>query len=206
MDSKIKYILFDFDGTIANTFDYYRNLLKKQDYYGIDDQTTTRFRGMNFWDVITELKIPLWKLAYLAWILKNRLNKDMELIAPFEGIYELLKLINSKGIGIGILSINSKKNIEKFCKHNVIEPFIDDIWSVFILSEKDPAIGKILKTKKLQKEEMLYVGDEIRDIKAAKKAGIKIAAVTWGANTSDSLINNSPDYIINSPKELELIL
>jgi phosphoglycolate phosphatase len=49
---------------------------------------------------------------------------------------------------------------------------------------------------------MLYVGDEIRDIKAAKKAEVPMAAVTWGFNSPESLHAQSPEHVITSPHEL----
>jgi phosphoglycolate phosphatase-like HAD superfamily hydrolase len=46
------------------------------------------------------------------------------------------------------------------------------------------------------------VCDEVRDIEAAKKSGIKSIAVAWGYNTKDALIKENPDFLVNSPDEL----
>jgi phosphoglycolate phosphatase len=60
----------------------------------------------------------------------------------------------------------------------------------------------IQKTFSVRAEEMLYVGDEIRDIKASKKAGIAIAAVTWGFNSAESLKAEAPEHVVSEPPEL----
>jgi len=48
---------------------------------------------------------------------------------------------------------------------------------------------------------MLYVGDEIRDIRAARKVGIAVAAVTWGFNSQEALAAENPDFLVDSPEK-----
>jgi phosphoglycolate phosphatase len=48
----------------------------------------------------------------------------------------------------------------------------------------------------------LSIGDEVRDIAAARKAGIAIAAVTWGYNSRAALERAHPDYLVTRPAEL----
>ena len=59
-----------------------------------------------------------------------------------------------------------------------------------------------MKKSGRSKENAIYVGDEVRDIKAAKKAGVKVASVTWGYNLESVLSSFHPDYIINRPEDL----
>ena len=47
----------------------------------------------------------------------------------------------------------------------------------------------------------LIVGDELRDVKASQKAGIPIAAVTWGFNSRASLAASEPDYLFDTPSD-----
>ena len=48
----------------------------------------------------------------------------------------------------------------------------------------------------------IYVGDETRDVEAARKAGVQIIAVGWGLNSRASLLLQNPDFIVDSPEEL----
>lgn len=50
------------------------------------------------------------------------------------------------------------------------------------------------------------MGDEIRDIEAAKKAGVGAVAVGWGYNILKILKEQNPDYLVRSPKELAKVL
>jgi len=69
------------------------------------------------------------------------------------------------------------------------------------LTSKSKHLKAIRKTFSLRSEEILYVGDELRDVKASQKAGIPIAAVTWGFNSRESLAAEKPEYLFNQPAD-----
>jgi phosphoglycolate phosphatase len=52
---------------------------------------------------------------------------------------------------------------------------------------------------------VMYIGDEVRDIDAAKKAEVAAVSVTWGYNTEEVLTKNNPKIIIKTPSELSLL-
>jgi phosphoglycolate phosphatase len=58
------------------------------------------------------------------------------------------------------------------------------------------------KKHQIHHSEVIYVGDEDRDIIAAKKAKIKNIAVSWGYNSKNKLRQLNPDFLVNSPKEM----
>ena len=64
----------------------------------------------------------------------------------------------------------------------------------------------MLSKYELEPQDAIYIGDEVRDIKSAKKAGIPIAAVTFGFNSKEALEKESPDYLCDTPAELVKIL
>lgn len=106
---------------------------------------------------------------------------------------------------LGILSSNNKTNIVKFLKNYRID-FFDFIYSEKNLFGKSRAIDNLLKKQDLKPQEIIYVGDEIRDIEAAKKSKIKVVAVTWGFNTKAILEKMKPDFLVENPDELLKIL
>jgi phosphoglycolate phosphatase-like HAD superfamily hydrolase len=61
----------------------------------------------------------------------------------------------------------------------------------------------IRDSHKLDPSKVFYIGDETRDIEAAKKAGIKSIAVTWGYNTKAILDNSNPDFLCESTDALK---
>ena len=115
---------------------------------------------------------------------------------------EALIEIQPKVEHFGILTSNSSENVELFLKHHGLDDLFQFISSKSKLSGKAKHLKSILRTFSLEKEEILYVGDEIRDIKACQKVGIPIAAVTWGLNAKDALAANNPEYLFDDPQEL----
>ena len=125
-------------------------------------------------------------------------HKSMD---PYEeDLKETLKILKSKLSYMGIISSNSKKNINTFLKNEKIDT-MDFIISSPLFS-KEIKINKLKKKLKLKDEDILYVGDEVRDIVSAKKANIDIASVTYGYNTKEYLSSENPTYFIDDLKEL----
>ena len=63
-----------------------------------------------------------------------------------------------------------------------------------------------MKSFHLKPVDIVYIGDEVRDVEAAKAMGVKIVSVTWGFQSKQILERGEPDYIAEKPKELEKIL
>jgi phosphoglycolate phosphatase-like HAD superfamily hydrolase len=61
-------------------------------------------------------------------------------------------------------------------------------------------------SRKTTGQRAVYVGDEVRDIVAARKAGVDVAAVSWGYNTREVLAKHEPDYLIERPELLPTLL
>ena len=119
----------------------------------------------------------------------------------FETLPEVLRELNKNGIGLGIATSNSTKNVKIFLKNNNLDMF-NFIYSSIDYFHKNRILERAIKKYGMEKENVIYIGDEIRDIKAAKEAGIKVASVTWGYNFESVLASYKPDFIVNQPKEL----
>ena len=114
---------------------------------------------------------------------------------------EVLETLKKENFMLGILTSNSKDNVQEFLKKNDMDVF-DWVYAERSLFGKARKLDKIIKKQKLKKEETIYVADEIRDIEAAKKSQIKIMAVTWGFNAKAGLAKYRPDFLLDHPKEL----
>ena len=66
---------------------------------------------------------------------------------------------------------------------------------------KDKKLRSAMRKYNLNPKETFYIGDETRDIEAAKKVRIKSVAVTWGFESEKVLKKADPDFIIKSPEE-----
>jgi phosphoglycolate phosphatase len=80
--------------------------------------------------------------------------------------------------------------------------YFDFVHSDGSLFGKGKVIKKVLMKYKFSEENVMYIGDEVRDIEAAREAGIRVVSVAWGFNTKKALKMSNPDLIITRPVEL----
>jgi len=202
---KYKYIFFDFDGTLADTeevnFVIYQKLAEKYNLRNITLDELGHLKKMSAKELMEYVEL---KKRYLPFILKRGKKllrqdiKNVKLCKP--DIFENIKKIKDLGIKIAIITTNSKTNVKMFLEKHDADYF--DFISSSTMFGKESKMKKIMRKEKLKNSEVLYVGDEIRDIHAANRAGIDIVSVGWGYNTVESLIKNKPQYLIFKPEEL----
>jgi len=137
----------------------------------------------------------------MNWMHKNLL-KEMPFTNPTPGIVEVLEKMKSKGFRQILLSSNTNENISKYIETHHWGKFFDSVYGGVSIFGKAHKIKKMLKKEKLNNNEAIYIGDEARDIKASKKANLKIIAVSWGFHMKDFLIKYKPDFLIDKPREI----
>ncbi|NIP95581.1 MAG: HAD hydrolase-like protein, partial [Akkermansiaceae bacterium] len=102
----------------------------------------------------------------------------------------------------GILTSNDTANVETFLRSHGLRDLFTFVSATQKLSGKSKYLRAIARTFSLQPPQMLYIGDELRDIRAARKANIAAAAVTWGLNSEESLAAENPRFLVRSPAQL----
>jgi phosphoglycolate phosphatase-like HAD superfamily hydrolase len=204
-DMQTKILLFDFDGTIADTANaavrIYNQIAKENNYKLISKGNLTKLRNMRAMDNIHYMGVPLLKLPFLGKKVREIFKNEIPNLKAIKGISEPLQKLKNKGYILNIVSSNSKENILSFLERNNIS-FFDDVFSVSNLFGKHRKIKNLVKENNWDSSEVVYIGDEVRDIEAARKANIKSVAVSWGYNSQEVLAKNSPDMLFSNPSEL----
>ncbi|SHJ29699.1 phosphoglycolate phosphatase [Rubritalea squalenifaciens DSM 18772] len=202
----LRTIVFDFDGTIADTMEEGRNILNHlSSEYGfkeVEKEHIPSLREMQLNELLKHLGIS--KLLVPILISKGtRLLKERIASLPLiEGIGDILPLLREQEIHCGILTSNSEENVNLFLKSHGLEEHFSFVSSTSKLTGKAKHLRSICRTFSCQPEHLLYVGDEVRDIKACKRAGVPIISVSWGFNAKQVLASSAPDYLIDDPAEL----
>jgi len=201
----IKNVIFDFDGTLVDSsyaieklFQYFKQKYKRND---MDKEQFRKINTLPLKQKIKKMGIPLYKLPAISREAKRVYSSYIGKIKIIEGIPDLLLKLVQLGLELSILSSNSVRNINHFLKINKINCF-SGIYSAPNMLKKNEDIIKLLKKKKLAKENILYIGDELHDVVACKRIQIKVAAVTWGLDSIDSLKDGKPDLICQTPMEI----
>lgn len=120
----------------------------------------------------------------------------------FKGLPETLELLKKRGDKLFIVTSNTHDIVDKFLHQHDMRQYFIEIASGASLFKKSGYIRKLMKEQGLKREETVYIGDETRDIQAARRAHIKIVSVTWGYNSRDVLKKRHPNYLVEEPKDL----
>jgi len=200
-----KVLLFDFDGTIADSFqnllEIIKSLSSKYDLPKLTGKQINALRSRDAKTIMELLKIPIYKIPLMAHDVRKIQGEHIAKLEAFKDIPKILHKLKDKKFTLSILTSNKEANVKKFLSNNHINIF-NNVYGDAGIFQKARAIGKFLKKNHYKKDEVIYIGDEIRDILACRKIGIKIVSVTWGYNSKESLIKNKPDFVANTPKEL----
>ncbi len=210
MASPQRILIFDFDGTLANSLGNIWNISNRLAVeFGrqpFSQDQINHFQDLTAGEVIKALKIPLIKLPFVIWRFKKELKKEIEVIQPFGDMQQALVQLKKRGVIMGIVTSNSKSNVEMFLKKLNWDAYFDFVYSTGKLGGKAKLLRQIIKRKKFNPLNVSYVGDEARDIHAAKMINIRSVAVSWGFNSKKLLASLKPDFLIDSPKELVMIV
>ena len=178
-------LIFDFDGTIADTFNLYidvmRKIYREYNFKYIDDDDIELCRAMTSKEIIQYLGISPLQIPMIAHRIRGDFTQRMKEQKIFTGVDSVLESLKQEGHKLFILSSNSEENINIFIGLNNITQF-DAVFSKSSIFGKSGIIKKIINKNKIITDDVYYIGDETRDIEATKKINIKSIAVTWGYN------------------------
>jgi len=195
-------IIFDYDGTLADTFKFNYQVIKKY-------LATQNFKKFNKHDFIwIGVKNPFERFKEFG--LSNKqiqeliLNLETESLKTktvkiFPDLKNVLKTLSQKHKVIVITS-NTSKVVKDFVKHNKLNKNITEILGADKEKSKVKKIKKAIKKYKVKKTDVIYIGDTAGDIYEAKKVGVKTIAVSWGFSYLKYLKEAKPDYLVNQPQ------
>lgn len=199
----MKTIIFDFDGTLADSFELVVDIAGE--LLGMerpDDATVAHLRSLPLTKVGRELKIPFTRLPRLLLQGRRKMHERMSEVHPFPGMSETLQALHTGGYHLLVMSSNSERNVRTFLRANNLELYFDGVYGGVALFNKASALRKILRRNRLSAEACYYVGDEVRDIVAATKAHVEPVAVTWGYQTAEALRAHHPYALVKDPVDL----
>ena len=199
------FLLFDFDGTIADSVQLglkiANNLAPQFGFQTFTEKDVQHFRSLTWHKIAAEMKIPFYKIPKIVTLAFKEYKRLISELEPCAGIIEMLNEFNLKEIPMALLSSNTVENVHLFLTNYKIDSFLWIEGTSGILN-KAKDIKKRLKKHQIPSNAVIYIGDEVRDIEAAHKCRLKSIAVTWGFHTADFLESYQPDYLVNEPREI----
>lgn len=200
----MKTLLFDFDGTIANSLELvigvYSDLTGDTRTLTLEDREA--LRKLPAQKVMKTLGVSMWRAPFLVNKGRKIMHSRLDEVEVFPGLPEVLQGLQERGYIMRIVTSNSAENVQAFLAKNELEGYFTDITGSVGLFSKAKVLKRIIKKDKLDKETTFYIGDEARDIAAAKKAGLPIVSVAWGYNHISLLERLQPYAVAKAPTDL----
>ena len=203
---KYKLVIFDFDGTLADSLAFFMetiNLLADQyKFKKITSKEADTLRGLDAKEVLHHLGLPLWKTPLVANSFREIMASKVDQISLFKDVPQMLQKLSDRGIILAIVTSNSLENVHRILTNDLVQ-LIDDLECGTSLFSKQRRLKNILrKVNTVSLDEVIYIGDEIRDMDAASAAGISFGAVCWGYTHADALIARAPTMIFSSVDDI----
>jgi pyrophosphatase PpaX len=204
--NNLKTVLLDLDGTLLDSFSVHLEVFKTTfAKFGIQlsEEDFLSNYSPNWYKTYEALGLRKedWAPADAFW-LKEVENKTALL---FPGVIESLLTLN-KNYSLGLVTSGSKVRVERDLKATGIHHFFKTvITGDDIKTPKPSPEGLQLALNKLESkaDEAIYIGDTIADYEMAKAAGVFFIGVN---SEFRSLINNHPDYLVNSIADLPKVM
>jgi phosphoglycolate phosphatase len=196
-----KLVIFDFDGTLADSAPWFRTVLNqiaaRYGFRTVSAEELEALRGKDNRAIIAHLGVPFWKLPLIASYMRGLVAQSAGSIPLFAGVDALLGQLQASGVAVAVVSSNSEQNVRR-----ILGPENAARVRYYAcgagLFGKPGLFRKVLKLARVRPEEALSVGDEVRDIEAARAVGVRAAAVTWGYHTAELLRARGPDVVFET--------
>lgn len=212
---KNKYIIFDCDGTLLNTYPLIMESFKRTFKNYLPDYLLTE-------DELNSFFGPSLRLTFLRYfdesmvddVIKyyRKINRSLmpEWINVFEGIIDLLEYLKQNEYPISILSNKAYDMIMYGLELTNIAHYFDVVigYEQMPQHKPHPAGIEVIKDfyKTTNNDNIYLVGDTLIDINTATNANINSVGVTWCITKKEDFIKGNAKYIINKPSELIKIL
>ncbi len=197
--------LFDFDGTLADSFPWFLGVVNRlADEHGfrrIGEHELETLRGQSARQVMGALGVSAWKLPRIAHQMRREMATDIGRITLFPGVDQVLRGLAGRGIKLAVVTSNSLDNVRR-----VLGPESSELirhWACGAsMFGKRPKLRAVLRDSGVPAGEAIAIGDEIRDLEAARAAGIAFGAVSWGYTSPEALRAQGPEEVFASPEEI----
>lgn len=196
--------IFDFDGTLADSLPWFRasfqETIARFDLAPVSPEEMEGLRSLSAREIMARLKVSMWQLPAIASDMRNRKLAAAGDISLFAGILELLTDLHQHGIKTAIVSSDSEASVRQILGR--VASLITRFDCGAAMFGKHRKFRQAARKLGVEPSETICIGDEIRDIEAAKSAGMDSGAVAWGYTLPTALQAAGPTHFFSSVEEI----
>lgn len=196
--------IFDLDGTLVDSFPWFlRTINDVADRFGfrrVRDEDVEGLRHASTREILSRLEVPVWKLPAIARYARRLKGEATAEISLFAGAEAMLRTLAESGVQLALVTSDSEVNArQKLAASAALFSHFDCAASVF---GKPAKFRRVLRQAGVEPGKVIAIGDEVRDIEAARAVGITCGAVSWGYAAPAALRARGPDYTFERMDEI----
>jgi phosphoglycolate phosphatase len=199
-------ILFDFDGVLADTLaDMLRFAQEVCDELGVKhtviETDLSELEVMSFARLGRACGTPDELVDEFVRRCTGKFAARKSPPAIFDGLAEVVRKL-AESHALVVVTGNTEGNVRAFLEEHGLEGCFRAVYGLDMPGSK---VEKILMAKSHSSAEgdmVFMVGDSLSDVRAAKEAGVRSIAVSWGHQSVGRLVGAVPDHVVRSPEEL----
>lgn len=196
--------IFDLDGTLVDSFPWFlRTINDVADRFGfrrVREEEIEGLRHASTHEILARLEVPVWKLPGIARHAR-RLKAEAAAETPmFDGVEAMLRTLAESGVQLALVSSDSESNARaKLANAAALFSQFDCAASLF---GKPAKFRRVIRRAGIVPEKVISIGDEVRDIEAARAVGIACGAVSWGYAAPAALQALAPNYMFARMRDI----
>jgi phosphoglycolate phosphatase len=201
--------ILDLDGTLADSLPWFRRHVNDvADRFGfrrVAEEDIGSLRRAGTREILARLKVPHWKLPMIARHMRRLKAAHLAEIPLFPGVCAMLRALHEGGVRLALVSSDLEANARaQLGEANAA--LISHFACGASLFGKAAKFRHVLKRAGVAPASAIAIGDEVRDIEAARAVGAACGAVTWGYAAAETLSALQPDLLFARLEDIATVL
>src|SRR5690625_100143 len=195
-------IIFDFDGTIADTLPtiYYsfRTLFKQFDNEDLTDEDVQAMFGPSEVGIINNRLTYKDKEKAMETFYRIYADSHAELVKENQEMQQLLEFLQKNQFILGIMTGKGRRSLDTSLKMLNLTSYFDVTIAGDEVEQAKPhpeGIHKVMELLDVKQEDTMYIGDSDADIKAGSRAGVMTIGVQWLPDYQAPQFTEKPDKL-----------
>jgi phosphoglycolate phosphatase len=197
-------VILDLDGTLADSFGWFlrhvNDVADRFKFRRVADEDIEELRHAGSREIVARLEVPAWKIPLIARHMRRLKAQHLSDIALFPGAEALLRTLKDGGLQLSLVSSDSEANARRLLGEAAAHvSWFDCGASIFGKAAK---FRRVVKRAGVAPSQVISIGDETRDIEAARAVGIACGAVSWGYAAPGKLRALGPDLMFERMEDI----
>ena len=204
----MKGVIFDFDGTIADSLTAVIQVIQQinNNYEPLTPEVEKSLQNRGLLDVALAMGMPWYKIPYFILWGRAIFRHHVGSVKIHKGMDEVIKTLHKAKVPIYVVSSNREENVRAFLRKYDLEQYFTRVVGSAFIFNKAGTYRKLLEEEELEAKDAWCIGDERVDIRSAHKISARIIAVTWGYNSREALMHKKPEHLVSHARDIVEIL